>query len=166
MTLTKRSRIQLACRSLLVLMTSGWAATTNASSQPYGAEVDTCRNASCISSQREVPGAEFIFGAGAHERQDLLKPTVAGTDHKVTTVDWDPHGPDQKPAQNGHYAGGDHPGNKPEVIHTGSGKDIFPGPHAAGHPSIPTAVPAPAAIWLLLSGVLGLGLGARRRSRG
>lgn len=122
----------------------------SAASLPDRPEQDPCRKASCFFAQSDNHEAEYVFGAAMSPEKDRMeRDGYAGWGKERN------YGPAHVP-----------PGGKPDVIHTGSGKDIFPGPFAAGHYPKPTAVPAPPSLWLLISGAAGLCLGAGRRKHG
>lgn len=122
----------------------------SASSLPDRPEQDTCRKASCFFAHTDDHKAEYVFGAAMSTEKDRME----RDDYAGWGKDQE-YGPARVP-----------PVGKPDVIHTGSGKDIFPGPFAAGHYPKPAAVPVPPNLWLLISGAVGLGLGAGRRKHG
>lgn len=111
-----------------------------------------CEKGSCAAPKPDDRGAGYIFGKSKGERA-TENPFAEGRGIQAGIAGDKNHGPIEIP-----------PRGKPEVIHTGSGKDIIPGMGGTG-PMVPdpTAVPVPGALWLLLSGAACLGLVARRR---
>lgn len=139
---------RISIRSLLVLLIACPAAA-HASSVPYEPEHVECHKASCATSQPDDKRAGYVFGDLEAEHGTTKKPEFDRDKHATRDKNKDKdYGPIEIP-----------PRGKPEIVHTGSGTDIFP-----GKPT-PTAVPVPAALWLLISGAAGLGLAARRHRR-
>lgn len=114
----------------------------------------SCRKASCTMSKADDRDADYVFGTSRHEHKSKKRPDRGWDKHAHRGMDKE-YGPSLIP-----------PRGRPDLIHTGSGKDIVPAVPAA-NPIVPapTAVPVPAALWLLLSGAAALGLGAWRRGR-
>lgn len=133
-------------RSLLLLL-SAFSAAVNASTVTHEGEHVACRKASCLPASADDARAGYIFGFAGGLDESPKPPQFDGNGHAV-------HGNGK-----GYGPGEIPPRGLPEVIHTGAGMDIFPGQPA------PAAVPAPAALWLLISGIAGLGLSACGRRR-
>lgn len=151
---------------LLALLFAGCASLAQAAPMSAIETDDQCKHKPCAAPETPSAG-NYVFGAIGKDLGGLLKDAAPA----LPDLAWNEQSASHNKTLRSHGAAEGLLGQKPDVIHTGSGKDVVPGqkvlpdPQAPGYPPAPTAVPLPAALWLFLSGIVALGGGARRRSR-